>query len=137
MYLTATEYESLTGRAAAEATTVNINIASKLLDSRIGNYGTYSSGWKLNVSSSTWYVDNFTALTEDQKNAVKLWVSGLITELFIAGGLQANQDKNLKLGRFSVSNGSSSLSKSLPESMAYYESILVSSGIVNRSVKLA
>ena len=50
MYITSVEYESLTGKNAAEATDNRITMASTLLDSRIGNYPFNSSGWKLTVA---------------------------------------------------------------------------------------
>jgi hypothetical protein len=135
MYITSSEYANLTGRNSSEATTERINIACKLLDSRIGNYGTNSSGWKINDNSSIWYVDVNTALTQDQKDAIKLWVSGMITALYNNSNMSQNSN-NVRLGRFSVSKGYNSSQNILPDSMGFHDSILVSSGIINRRIDL-
>jgi hypothetical protein len=134
MYLTASEYASLTGRSSTEATSIRINIACRLLDSRIGNYGTYNTGWKINNSSSTWYVNFSTALTADQKEAIKLWIAGMITYLFLNDNNISSPAKNIKLGRFSVGKTNASTSKLLPDEMNQFDIILVSSGIINRGI---
>jgi len=133
MYITSSEYASLTGRAAAEATTVRIKIACKLLDSRIGNYPTYENGWKIDNGSSTWYIGNYTELTQDQKDAVQIWIAGMI-EYFVVNGTMSSNNDNIKLGRFSVNKSKNSLGKTLPNEMNYYDTILVSSGLINRSI---
>lgn len=132
-YITATEYNNLTGRAAAEATTIRLNIASKLLDSRIGNYGTYSSGYKIDTSLTTWYVNNFDALTIEQKEAVQMWTAEMVKNLVLNSD-SASTNNDLRLGRFSVAKSQNSTGKILPESMGYVDSILISSGIINRGV---
>jgi hypothetical protein len=133
MYITNTEYASLTDRAAAEATAVRIKIACKLLDSRIGNYPTYENGWKIDNKLSTWYIDNYTELTQDQKEAVQMWVAGMI-EYFVVNGTMSSNNDNIKLGRFSVNKSKNSQAKILPDEMNYYDTILVSSGLINRSI---
>lgn len=137
MYITATEYKSFTGRPKSEATKVRIRIASKLLDSRIGNHGTYSNGWKIKHSSDTWYVDDTEELCHDQKIAVKMWVSTMVSCLFDNNNLPAT-NKNVRLGRFSVGNsgGSNTSNQILPEEMNYQDSILISSGIINRKIDI-
>ena len=151
-YITSSEYAALTGRDSSEASLIRINIASKLLDSRIGNYGIYQNGQKIDTTSSTWYVspiflpddrefvnDSNTnykvAVTTGQKEAIKIWVSGMITELYNSGNSSSTED-NLKLGRFSVSKSKNSNGAILPQSMGYHDSILISSGIIEKRVGL-
>lgn len=136
MYITASEYASLTGRAAAEATTVRIKIACKLLDSRIGNYPTYENGWKIDDNLSTWYTGNLTELTQDQKEAVQMWIAGMIEYLYLNGNMSSGNNNSIKLGRFSVSKSKNNQGKILPDEMGYYDSILISSGIINRSISI-
>jgi len=151
-YITSSEYAALTGRDSSEATSIRINISSRLLDSRIGNYGIYENGWKIDTSSSTWYVTSI-FLTDDrefinvsntnyrievttgQKDAIKIWIAGMITELFNSDDMASNED-NLKLGRFSVTKSKNSSGTILPQSMGYHDSILISSGIIERRVGL-
>lgn len=153
-YITSSEYASITGRASSEATTERLMIASKLLDARIGNYATWDTGYKIDNSSSTWYLKtafyyenlNYVGNTSNyklevsqaQKDAVKLWVAGMVTELYNSGSSMSQSGSNIKLGRFSVSKGSSSNNPSqiLPASMGFHDSILVDSGIVFRKVEL-
>ena len=57
MYVTSSEYLEITGRPLSEATSIRINISSKLLDSRIGNYPIYDdTGFKIKVENSSFYV---------------------------------------------------------------------------------
>lgn len=137
MYITSIEYKSFTDRPSAEATKVRIRIASKLLDSRIGNYGTYSDGWKIDNSDDTWYVNDTEQVTHDQKIAIQMWVSVMIGCLYDNDNKPAT-NKNVKLGRFSVGNsgGSNIFNKVLPEEMAYHDSILISSGIIRRAIDI-
>ncbi|MBN2545693.1 MAG: hypothetical protein WC346_19490 [Methanogenium sp.] len=135
MYLTATEYNTYTGRPSSEATTLLIRQACKLLDSRIGNHGIYSNGYKIDTTNSTWYVDNYYIVTTDQKEAVKMWVASMIQEMVI-NGTTVNNIKGVSLGRFSVQKGSSSSNQILPSSMGYIDSILISSGIIKRELMI-
>lgn len=151
-YITSSEYAALTGRDSSEATSIRIKIASKLLDSRIGNYGIYTNGYKIDTSSSTWYVTpifltddrefinvsntNYKVeVTSGQKEAIKIWIAGMIAELYDSGDISSTED-NLTLGRFSVSKSKNSSGAILPQSMGYYDSILISSGIIERRVGL-
>lgn len=134
MYLTSTEYNTYTGRPSSEATTLLIRQACKLLDSRIGMHGVYSNGYKIDTFSSTsnWYVDNYYIVTEDQKEAIKMWVSSMIQEMVVSGSISSSNIDSVSLGRFSVKKGSSSSNQILPSSMEYVDSILISSGIIKR-----
>jgi hypothetical protein len=151
-YITSSEYATLTGRDSSEATTIRIRLASKLLDDRIGNYGIYKSGYKIDTSKSTWYVspcllsDDYNyvnvsntnykiEVTIGQKEAIQLWIASMITELFNSNNTPNSQD-NLRLGRFSVSKSKNSTGSKLPESMGYVDSILISSGIIEKRVGL-
>lgn len=153
-YITASEYASITGRASSEATTERRMLASKLLDARIGNYATWSTGYKIDNSSSTWYlktafynenlnyvgntINNKVEVSEAQKDSVQLWVAAMITELYNSSSNMAQSGSNVKLGRFSVGKGSSSNNPStiLPQAMGYHDSILIDSGIIARKVEL-
>lgn len=148
MYLTATEYNTYTGRAASEATTIRITTACKMLDSRIGNYQINQDGWKIDASGDTWYIylpqqytyncsplnSIYNEVTIAQKQAIKMWVAGFI-EQTVLYGTKPQSNNNIKLGRFSVNNGSNNNTQILPQNMGYYDSILISSGIINRRVK--
>jgi hypothetical protein len=153
-YITSSDYNSTTGRDSSEATTERLLLASKLLDSRIGNYATWSTGYKIDNSSSTWYVKpafydpnlNYVGnsnihkikVTQAQKDAIKLWVAAMITELYNSSNNMAGSGSNVKLGRFSVNKGSSQNNPSqiLPQSMGFHDSILIDSGIIARKVEL-
>lgn len=131
-YITASEYNSLTGKAASQATTNRLTIASKLLDARIGNYPIFEDGYKIN----DWYVDvdGINMLLHQSKiDAVKLWVSNMVSYLYDNNDLPPGTNTGVKLGRFSVS-GTSSDSSSVPDELSYIDNILVSSGIINRKV---
>lgn len=137
LYITAIEYKSFTGRPRSEATKVRIRISSKLLDSRIGNHGVYDNGWKIKKSNTIWYVDNTVRLTHDQIIAVKMWVSTMVSCLCDNNNSPVT-NKNVKLGRFSVGNsgGGNVFNQVLPEEMNYQDSILLSSGIINRKIDI-
>ena len=132
-YITATEYNSLTGKDASQATSNRLYMASKLLDSRIGNYPIFEDGWKI---TSEWKVDmdglNLTLHTS-KIEAVKRWVAAMVSYLFENGDKPPSTGSGVKLGRFSVS-GTSSSSTSVPDELSYIDSILVSSGIINLKV---
>ena len=135
MYITATEYNSLTGRPIADANTIRIMLACKLLDSRIGNYPINSDGYKI---SSNWVVydgENIT-LHQSKIDAVKLWVATMISYLTDNNNKPPSAANNLKLGRFSVGKAGTIGDSFLPAEIGYADSILVSSGIINRKVKM-
>ncbi len=133
MYLTPTEYNTYTERPASEATNLLIKLACKLLDSRIGNYKIYSNGYKIKELSN-WYVNNTVVVTEGQKEAIKMWVASMIQEM-VTSGTTPNNSKSVKLGRFSTQKGNNAGNSILPDSMGFVDSILISSGIINREIK--
>lgn len=139
-YVTAAEYNTLTGRPASEANEIRIMISSKLLDSRIGNYPIYEDGYKIKVVDSTFYV--FLCSQDEEihiskKNAVQMWVSEMISYLTDNNNKPPSQADNLKLGRFSVGkSGAANTGQLLPDSMSYVDTILISSGIINRKVTI-
>jgi len=135
MYLTSSEYATLTGQPASDATISRIYQACKMLDSRIGNYAVYDTGWKIDDSATTWYVNSLTEVMEDQKQAIKLWIANLIT-IFVTSGSMPSSAKSVTLGRFSVNKGGISGNSILSDEMGYVDSVLISSGIINRSVML-
>ena len=132
-YITAVEYNDLTGKDASQATTNRLYLASKLLDSRIGNYPIFEDGWKIN---SDWKVDvdgiNM-SLHQSKVDAVKLWVANMISYLYDNNDKPPGTATGVKLGRFSVS-GTSSNSSNIPDELSYIDSVLISSGIINRKV---
>lgn len=133
MYLTSTEYVTLTGRAIAEATIIRITMACKLLDSRIGNYP-FENGYKIDSSNDTWYFYNNKEIKISQKQAVKLWVAQMITCLYLNNDMPESFN-SIKLGRFSMTKGKDSNSL-LPDKMNYVDTILISSGIINSKIDL-
>jgi len=141
MYVTSSEYLTITGRPASEATSIRINISSKLLDSRIGNYPIYDdTGFKIKVNNDKFYVFGCGIDTEihiSKKQAVQQWVCQMISFLTDNGDKPPSQGDNIKLGRFSVGkSGASNTNSLLPDSMSYVDSLLISSGIINRKVKI-
>lgn len=137
MYITATEYNTLTGRAASEATTVRLTIACKLLDSRIGNYPANSDGYKI---SSEWVVYDirscqYQTLHQSKIDAVQLWVATMVSFLADNNNQPPSVSNNLKLGRFSVGKSNGNTNASLPGELNFADSILISSGIINRKVQ--
>lgn len=136
MYITANEYNTLTGRSASEATTIRLTIACKMLDSRIGNYPVNDDGYK--IDSDDWYVmykGQYQTLHQSKIDAVKMWVAFMVSYLTDNNNNPPSTANNLKLGRFSVGKTSSSNNyTSLPNELGFADSILVSSGIINRKV---
>jgi hypothetical protein len=133
MYITSTEYNTLTGRPASECTNLRLMIACKLLDSRIGNYPT-NNGYKINWTD--WvviYKGQYQTLHQSKIDAVKLWVATMISYLTDNNNKPPSAANNLKLGRFSV--GKSNVNNSaLPNEIIFADSVLISSGIINCKV---
>ena len=152
MYITVTEYNTLTGRPAAEATTERLMIACKLLDARIGNYTINADGYKLFKSGSYWYASNpnlenyyncccinglyYIKLSNAKIDAVKLWTAKMISYLTDNNNNPPSSQKNIKLGRFSIGNnaGAATSNNLIPDEMGYADSILITSGIINRKI---
>lgn len=134
MYITSTEYNTLTGRPASECTNLRLIISCKLLDSRIGNYPTNQDGYKIRYSD--WVImhkGQYQTLHQSKIDAVKLWVATMISYLTDNNNKPPSAASNLKLGRFSV--GKSNVNNSvLPGEISFVDSILVSSGIINHKV---
>lgn len=125
MYITAEEYENITGRAQAEATEYRIKRASQLLDARIGNYTPdKETGLKLDIEELPLF----------QENAVKEWVAQMIAFLFDNSDV-APTAASLSLGRFSVTEHGQK-GTVMPESMNLVDALLVSAGLVRRGVKV-
>lgn len=140
MYITATEYNTITGRPASEATTYRITVSSKLLDSRIGNYIIQDDGYKIDSSTwKIWWNGVLTELPTVQKDGVKLWTAQMISFLTDNNNNPPAKGKDIKLGRFSVDRNSSntiSLNNPLPSEMSFADQILITSGIINKAVKM-
>lgn len=123
MYITATEYEALTGRPAAEATSARILASSLFLDARIGNYvPDATTGLKLDMDD----------LAVNEEYAVKLWVAHMISFLYDSGDVAPSHD-SVHLGRFSVTV-TGQQGKVIPQSMDMVDALLVSSGLIKRGV---
>lgn len=121
-YITANDYNEITGDNAQNATDARIKRSSRLLDTRIGNHKRESE-FKLDLEKLPIY----------QKEAVKEWTAWMVF------ALQKNKDsievnESVKLGRFSVTarQGKSDI---IPDSLIYADSVLKSSGIVKTGVK--
>lgn len=124
-YLTANEYNDITGRSQVEATDFRIKKASMLLDARIGNYiPDEKTGMKLDVESLPAY----------QSNAVKAWVAQMVAYLYDNND-SAPSAASITLGRFSVTEHGQQ-GRILPESLGFVDALLVSSGLVRRGVRV-
>ncbi len=123
MYVTASEYNELTGKDASEATDIRIQRASLILDARLGTYP-ISDSYKLDLDK----------LSENQKMIVKDWVSQMISYLF-ENNDSFPSNAGVTLGKFSVT----ALSKTdvgLPDSFKFVDAMLVSAGLIKRKVLL-
>jgi hypothetical protein len=135
MYITAVEYAILTGRDSDECTIARLTIACKLLDSRIGNYPVNDDGYK--IRTSDWvvmYNGQYQTLHKSKIDAVQLWVATMVSYLFDNNDTPPSSTNNVKLGRFSVGGNAPSSYSSFPSELGFADSILVSSGIINRRV---
>ena len=127
-YLTDTEYQNRTGRNVSEATSQRIKMASRLLDTRIGNLprhtsGTYQ-GWKLDLDE----------LNDYQVDIVKDWVAFMVKALFQSDDSSV-AFKSIKLGRFSLSKDEDD--GDIPEDLRYADTMLKDAHIINRKVNLS
>jgi len=124
MYLTAEEYNEITGRDIEEATDARLKRASMLLDARIGYHKRGSDGWKLELDD----------LPGNQTDAAKEWVAQMV--IFLADNNdQAPSAASISLGRFSVTEHGQQ-EQLIPEEMNLADMILESSGLVNRAAFL-
>lgn len=134
MYLTAQEYEEITGKPKEEATEQRLTYASQLLDVRIGNRYTRRGRGHSLPNNGRWKL-NLDDLYEYQKDAVKSWVAWMVSFLS-ENNDQAPSTASVSLGRFSVTEHGQQGSV-IPESMRLADAQLVSSGLVSRKVKMA
>jgi hypothetical protein len=132
MYLTEnlyegiSEYEEITGRDPSEATEARVEMASRLLDARIGIYDfDEDTGYKLDLDT----------LLPHQRRAVKIWVAGMIVYLFEHND-QAPTSEAITLGRFSVSGRTGEVNSSFPEQLTLADHLIATSGLVNRRVSI-
>ena len=124
-YLTDLEYNQMMDRPQAEATAARIRRASMLLDTRIGNYvPDEKTGMKLDVEN----------LPAHQSSAVKEWVAQMVAYLFDNGD-SAPSAASITLGRFSVTEHGQQ-GRILPESLGFADALLISSGLVQRGVRM-
>lgn len=125
MYITPEEYAEITGRDATEAIPGRIKMATQLLDARIGpRERDIITGLKLDLAT----------LPVRQRDAVKAWCAEMIAYL-VDNGDKAPTTETVTLGRFSVTEHGQKTSL-VPEEMWFVDSILVSSDLINRKVKM-
>jgi hypothetical protein len=124
MYLTATEYENITGSDASEATENRLKRACLLLDARIGYYERDDDGWKLDPDG----------LANYQSDIVKEWVAWMVAFLALNND-QAPSAASVSLGRFSVTEHGQQ-GKIIPEQLGLVDAMLDDSGLVNRRTTL-
>jgi hypothetical protein len=121
-YLTADEYEALTERPKTEATPARLDLASRMLDSRIGFRNRQVSGvyegYKLDLGNLDAY----------EADAARRWVAAMVGSLADSGD-RPPTGESIKLGRFSVSGGKDTAG--LPSAMRYADFVLVDAGLVN------
>ena len=137
MYITSTEYNTYTNRPTSECNTLRLTIACKLLDSRIGNYPINSDGYKIRSSDfAIMYQGKYIILHQSKIDAVKMWVAAMISFLTDNNNQPPSNMNNLKLGRFSIGKSKSSTYSSItvPDELGIVDSLLISSGIINRKV---
>jgi hypothetical protein len=123
-YITAAEYEQITGRDRLEATDARLQRASMLLDARIGNYPVLASGWKLDLLN----------LPVHQVNAVKEWVAQMVAFLYENSDI-APSSASVSLGRFSVTEHGQK-GTLIPESLGFADAALIAAGLIRRGVKV-
>jgi hypothetical protein len=128
MYLQINEYEGvneyaeITNRDGSEASDYRVEMASRLLDSRVGYYvPDETTGYKLDL----------TELSVHQSRAVKIWVAWMIAYLATHNDMPPTAE-SITLGRFSVSQGQGN--DNFPDQMSFADSLIASSGLVNRKV---
>ena len=124
MYITATEYATITGRDSSEAPAVRRKRASLYLDARVGYYERNDDGYKLDLDG----------LTNYQKSAAQEWVAWMVAFL-TDNNDSAPSASSLSLGRFSVTEHGQR-NQLVPEGMNLSDALLISSGLVNKAVAL-
>ena len=137
MYLTAEEYEEITGKPEEEATEQRLKYASQLLDSRIGDRFRkrglpYPFEDQFRYPQDQEFTLEMDRLYTYQKDAVKSWVAWMVSYL-AENNDQAPSTASVSLGRFSVTHSEQSI---IPESMRMADAVLASSGLVSRKVKV-
>lgn len=90
VYVTPAEYLTYTGRAETEATTMRIAYASRLLDSRVSACNMLDT-------------DEMAELSEEQRYAVKSWVSWMVAWLLDNNDTQPNM-VHVRAGRYEERN---------------------------------
>jgi hypothetical protein len=129
-YIDAARYNAITGRTTTEASDQRLLMASRLLDSRVGNY--------VRIDDDTNAYDGFKldldTLRAYQKEAVEHWVAWMVAALFI-GGDAPNTFQNIKLGRFSITENASQQDKTLPNLVEFADIQLKDAKIINTHVK--
>jgi len=125
-YLTASEYNTYTGRSVSEALDRRLTMASKLLDTRIGVYSRQTSGdyegYKLDLDDLFAY----------QVEAVKTWVAWMVAALYLNND-SPGTFQQIKLGRFSVSEEKSQ--SDLPDTVLWADYQLKDANLINRRIK--
>jgi len=132
MYLTATEYENITGNDASEATEARLKRACLLLDARIGYYRHDDVGSSL-LEIRDWKLD-LDELADYKSDSVKEWVAWMVAFLVLNND-QAPSAASVSLGRFSVTEHGQQ-GKIMPEQLGLADAMLDDSGLVNRRTKI-
>jgi len=124
MYLTQSEYTDITGKTTTED---KLRLASHLLDARIGAYCTLANGYKLDKSR----------LNEKQTFIVEQWVAEMAKTVTDTGGAVQQGADSISIGRFDVDYGGITANDGLvPESLRYYDQLLVDSDLINRKLRI-
>ena len=125
MYITAQEYADITGRAISEAGDDILRFASLLLDSRLGN---------------THLHEDLTGIDDDEKTIVKRWVAYMAANIVDEDADSDKQEQSVSLGSFSVTYDDDedvSISAGMmPEDMRLVDLALVSTGLVNKRIRV-
>lgn len=119
-YLTNTQYLQITRRDPSEATPHRLELASALLDARLGRAS--SDG------TAALAVDD---LTERQATAVREWVARCI-ETFAEDGATPKTVERISLGKFSVTPGEQ---ESPMQRLGFADALLANTGMIRRSLR--
>lgn len=126
-YITSKEYEDLTGRSPKDAKPLRLEMASFLLDARLG-VTPFDDTKELALDLTASLV---TAL---QKRIAKGWTAEMVRHLADNNDqIQPNED--ISLGDFSV-KAREGQSDYIPDSLAYWDQMLQNCGLIDRSISL-
>ena len=127
-YITATQYNTISGRDQSEATDARIERASLLLDARCGLDRHADS----DDDDKEFLIDK-DDLNARQKKAVEQWTAWLVASLAKSND-SPQVVEDVRLGRFQVRAQDGRQVRMVSDDMMYADQLLVSTGMVRRDV---